>query len=131
MLTHRSFFSVLLGISAIVLLFIMLQQHIPSLVEYTSISWISALVFTFINVSMYFAGYSTAGSRNKGKFISIFMGFTLLKMLLAVCIILLYIQHYNPSTNLFVFPFFLLYLIYTAFEIWFMMKLGKTEGRSV
>lgn len=131
MISYRSFFTILIGVSLLVFLLILLQQHIPSIAEFTSISWISALVFTLVNMVMYFIGRRSATNRNKGQFISIFMGFTLLKMLFAVCIILLYVQHYNPSTNLFVFPFFLLYLIYTAFELWFMMKLGRVESESV
>ncbi|MEN0046554.1 MAG: hypothetical protein AAF806_05825 [Bacteroidota bacterium] len=131
MVSYRSFFAILLGVSFLVLLLILLQQHIPSLAEFTSISWISALVFTLVNITMYFIGRRSATNRNKGQFISIFMGFTLLKMLFAVCIILLYVQYYNPSTKFFVFPFFLLYLVYTVFELWFMMKLGRAESDSV
>lgn len=131
MVSYRSFFAILMGVSFLVFLLILLQQHIPPVAEFTSISWISAIVFTLVNVIMYFVGRKSATSRNKGQFISIFMGFTLLKMLFAVCVILLYVEHYNPSSNLFVFPFFLLYLIYTAFELWFMMKLGKVESGEV
>ncbi|MEM8529044.1 MAG: hypothetical protein AAGG68_30715 [Bacteroidota bacterium] len=130
MVSHRSFSAILLGVSVLVFLLIFLQQHIPPIAEYTNISWISALVFTLVNIVMYIVGRISATNRNKGQFISIFMGFTLLKMLFAVCIILLYVQHYNPSTNLFVFPFFLLYLIYTIFELWFMMKLSRVEELS-
>jgi len=129
MVTYRSFFSILLGVSILVFFLILLQQHIPFIAEFTTISWISALVFTLLNMIMYFVGRMSSTNKNKGQFISIFMGFTLLKMLFAVCIILLYTHHYNPSTNLFVFPFFLLYLIYTVFELWFMMKLSRAESK--
>ncbi|MEM9885771.1 MAG: hypothetical protein AAF849_07760 [Bacteroidota bacterium] len=124
-MTHSSFFTSLFWLSLFAVLLAVVQQWIPAFAPYLSISWMTILCFTLLTIVMYFVSSNALKSGNNGRFMSLFMGFTMLKMLFAVCIIVLYHRFGNPATNLFVFPFFLLYLIYTFYEVWFMTKLGR------
>jgi len=55
------------------------------------------------------------------------LGFTVGKMLISVLVIFAYIQLAQPAGKLFILPFFGIYLAFTAYETYFMMKLGKTK----
>ncbi|MEM9850143.1 MAG: hypothetical protein AAF847_19790 [Bacteroidota bacterium] len=124
-MTHSSFFSSLFVLSIFTVLIGFGQQFIPVFAPFSSISWITIVAFTLLLLVMYFAATQAAKNNTSGRFLSLFMGFTMLKMVFAVCIIVWYHHFKNPETNLFVFPFFLLYLIYTCYEVWLMTKLGK------
>ena len=75
---------------------------------------------------MFFTGRSSAQSDNKNTFTSTVLGFTAGKMLLAIMIVFAYIKLAEPADRFFVIPFFAVYFIFTAFETYFMMKLGRT-----
>lgn len=75
---------------------------------------------------MFLVGRSSAQSENKNNFTSTVLGFTMGKMMLAIMIIFAYMQLAEPSDKFFVIPFFTVYFIFTAFETYFMMKLGRT-----
>ena len=129
-MTHSSFLYSLFGVSIFSVTLSLLQQFIPAFAPFLSISWITIASFTVLTIIMYLISFQSLKSENTGRFLSLFMGFTMLKMVFAVAIIVLYQHFSNPESNLFVFPFFLLYLIYTSYEIWFMTKLGRMNMAS-
>ena len=77
---------------------------------------------------MYQAGYRAAMSDNKNDFTNAVLGFTVGKMFLAILVILGYSLLAQPPDKLFIIPFFAIYLIYTIFETYFMMKLGRMNA---
>lgn len=77
---------------------------------------------------MYYAGRNAARSSNKNDFTNIIMGFTMGKMVLSFVLIFAYLKLVEPADKIFVLPFFSIYLIYTVFETYFMMKLGRTNA---
>lgn len=94
---------------------------------YQEFSWISLAFFVLLTLSMYVVGTLTAKSKSTAAFTGTILGFTFGKMLFSVVIVIVYFQYVRPSTRAFVIPFFLVYLVYTAFETSFMMKLGKEK----
>lgn len=127
-MSQRSF-SIQLGIltliTAILLFFL---NRLPQLQSYSALAWVSLAAFTALSILMYLAGYRAALSENKNDFTNAILGFTVGKMFLAILVIFGYSQLANPPDKLFIIPFFAIYLIYTIFETYFMMKLGRMSA---
>ena len=85
--------------------------------------------FIFFSVLMFEVGKIALQNENKNLFTSLVIGFTFGKMLLAVLIVIVYAKAFAPESQLFVAPFFLVYLIYTIFETSFMMRLGNPKTK--
>lgn len=100
--------------------------QVPSLAPYQILGWVSLGGFVLISILMFLIGQGSAQSDNKNTFTSTVLGFTVGKMMLAIMIIFAYIQLAEPADKFFVIPFFTVYFIFTAFETYFMMKLGRT-----
>lgn len=103
-----------------------LMEGVPDLRAYQALGWISLVGFTALSGLMFWAGRKAALSKNKNDFTSAVLGFTMGKMFLAVIIIYAYMKLAQPADKLFVIPFFGVYVVYTVFETYFMMKLGRT-----
>lgn len=89
------------------------------------------LMFVVITLVMYYAGKRTADAENKFLFTNVFMGVTMLKFFLCGGTIAAYALLAAPENKLFVIPFFSSYLIYTALEIVFLLKLsGMTTAKT-
>ena len=99
----------------------------PQLQAYTYVAFGSLLVFFLISIIMYVAGRKAALSENKHDFTNVSLGITIGKIFVAILFILGYDQLLEPASRFFIIPFFIMYLIYTIFETYVMMKLGKME----
>ncbi len=120
----RSFALQLAALSLIVWVLLVIVHQIPSLGEEQNFSWMTWGVFIVLSMLMFVLGKKTAHDENKGLFLSmsIFLGAT--KMLVAVVLVVGYSYWSKPSGQGFVIPFFLIYLCFTIFETYFMMKLS-------
>ncbi|MCO6478563.1 MAG: hypothetical protein J5I94_18165 [Phaeodactylibacter sp.] len=127
-MSQRSFFIQLGILSFITAALLFFLNRLPPLQAYSALSWISLAVFIALSTFMYRAGYRAATSDNKNDFTNAVLGFTVGKMFLAILVILGYSQLAQPPDKLFIIPFFAIYLIYTIFETYFMMKLGRMNA---
>ncbi|MCB0558648.1 MAG: hypothetical protein H6573_03810 [Lewinellaceae bacterium] len=127
-MSQRSFFIQLsiLSLGTAILLFFL--NRLPQLQAYSTLSWISLAAFAALCILMYLAGYQAVMSDNKNNFSNAVLGFTAAKMFLAILVIFGYSQLAQPPDKLFIIPFFAIYLIYTIFETYFMMKLGRMNA---
>ena len=103
-----------------------LLQYVESFQSQMGFSWACLGFFVMLSVVMFFFGKRAAQSKNKNDFTGVALGFTILKLFGAVLIILFYSRMFEPESNNFILPFLAIYVIYTAFETYFMMQLGKT-----
>jgi len=94
---------------------------------YQDFSWMSLVFFVLFTLAMYGVGTLTAKSKSTTAFTGTILGFTFGKMLFSLVLVVSYFQYMKPSSKAFVIPFFLVYLVFTVFETWFMMKLGKSK----
>lgn len=78
-----------------------------------------------LTLSMFFLGSKTAKSSNKGLFTAVVLGFTFGKIFLSLFTVIGYFKLGNPSSKLFLLPFFIVYLIFTIFETYLMMQIGQ------
>lgn len=102
-------------------------HEIPVLQPHQLLGWLSLLFFILLCIFMFFTGRAAALSKNKNAFTNAFLGFLMLKLFACGGILIGYLKLTEPDTKLFVLPFFGLYLIYTTFEVLFLIKLGKLQ----
>lgn len=126
---HATFFKNLFYTSLIAIVLSLLQYALPVLHTYVALALWSIGLFIALNIVMYVLMYRIVLQARQNQFIGLFMVFTLFKMILAVVIVGSYAKYMEPPNRFFVLPFFLIYLIYTAFEIWFMDKLGRAKPK--
>ncbi|NJK83247.1 MAG: hypothetical protein HC912_04955 [Saprospiraceae bacterium] len=103
--------------------------YLDALSSYLDLGLMSIALFSTICAGMYFFASRSAKKDQKVAFLNIFMLSTLLKMLFSVILIALYYKTQVPTTKFFILPFFVVYAIYTIFEVWFMSKLTKIYSK--
>jgi len=118
-----------LGITTLVASLCALSLHtITSLTVHWPFSATTIGLFFGLSVLIYYGGLKSAQAKNKNMFTNVVMGITMFKMLLAGGLVLTYALLAEPTNKLFVIPFFLIYLLYTAFEVYVMIKLARETG---
>ena len=92
-------------------------------------SILTLVMFLFVSVVIFFLGRRSAGATNKQLFSNVFMASTMAKMFLCGMLVVSYVLLAEPTSKLFIVPFFWLYLVYTAFEVYFLMKLSAIVAK--
>lgn len=87
----------------------------------------SVLLFSLVCIGLFYAGKSTAQSKNKFAFTNLVSVSVFGKMVLAMAALFMYQQVAMPTNQWFVGIFLWCYVVFTAFEVWFMTKLAKTH----
>lgn len=124
---YRTFLWQLTLITAATALLLSAMHRLPEFYENRLLSWLSLAFFLVLSFLMFALGRRTAAAANKSAFIGTVMAFVFGKMLLSILLIALYSQEFRPESRYFVVPFFLVYLVYTIFETYFLMKLGRQK----
>ena len=124
-MTNQQFFIQLTIITALTAAALFGLFQVESLTPYQLLGWISLGGFVLFTIFMYYVARSSALSSNKNTFTNAILGFTMGKMMIALMIIFAYLFLAKPPNNLFIIPFFLVYVFFTGFETYFMMKLGR------
>lgn len=127
-MTTQQFLLQLLGVTILTATALVGMFQATAIAPYQDIGWISLGTFVILSAGMFFAGRSAANSTNKNNFTSAILGFTMGKMMLAIAILFVYMQLMNPPDKFFILPFFAVYFIFTAFETYFMIRLGKADA---
>lgn len=124
-MTDRIFWLGLLGTTATTALFTFGLHLIPSLSTDWPLSVIAIAIFVLLSIGIYFIGKRTAASKNKFAFNNIVMGTTIFKMFFSGILIAAYAILAKPTDKIFVLPFFLIYLLFTAYEVYVLVKLAR------
>ena len=122
-----TFFRQLLLISIGTAFVLFLLHQFTPIGAFSDFSWISLTFFILLTLAMYGVGYFTAQSTSTTAFTGTILGFTFAKMALSLVVVVAYHKLAQPTSKIFVIPFFIVYLIYTAFETYFMSLLGKQK----
>lgn len=86
----------------------------------------SVLLFALVCIGLYYAGSSSARSKNKHAFTNLVSVSVFGKMVVAMAALFIYQQVAQPVNQWFVGIFLFCYVVYTAFEVWFMTRLAKS-----
>ena len=129
-MTSRRFSILLIFISVLSLTIVNVSRNINDVFRqnYTLSVW-SIILFAGICALMYPLSVSALKSSNKYLFTNVTFSFIFIKMLLSVTLILVYQWRFHPSNYWFVAPFFIIYAIFTIFEVYFTTKLLGVRKR--
>ena len=127
-MNHRIFFIQLGVISLSTFLILFLLNQIPQFSPFKTFSYISCLGFILFSAGMYFLSYRAAMSSDKSLFLQQVLITTFMKMGLCIFVIIGYFKLAEPSSKMYAVPFLIVYLIFTIFETYFMMKLSKVKN---
>ena len=127
-MTYRSFFYQVAGAAIGAWVLLLVTHQIPGLGAAQDFSWITWGAFILFSIFMFILGKWAALDRNQKLFISmsVFLGGS--KMLFSVAWVVTYMTLYQPEGQGFVIPFFLVYLCFTVYETYFMMKLSYEKN---
>lgn len=85
-------------------------------------TWASLVFFFGLTL---FSGYYNSRSIKKPFFFNIYLGTMALKFFLSLVFVLVFLFGFKPESKMFVIPFFLLFIIYKAFETWMLLKFAQ------
>jgi len=104
-------FSILVAIS-----FAIADFAVPMFASYQSFTWLALIFFFLLNGVTGFIGFRALKKSPHG-FVASVNGIVALKILLCVVFVVIYMVVAQPNSGLFIISFFILYVIYTVFEI--------------
>ncbi len=96
--------------------------------EHNLLMYLSILFFTFLAMGVFHLSERAANANNKNFFMQIVMINTMMKMFGSVVVVIGYFYFTKPSTTKFIVPFIIVYVMYTIFDAYFMMKQSKNIG---
>ncbi|MFN8337664.1 MAG: hypothetical protein U0T36_01475 [Saprospiraceae bacterium] len=87
----------------------------------------SLIMFTGLSIGLYYFLSISVRSPNKQMFISVTIANTLIKIVCSIGLLFAYKKVNNPPDGNFIFPFLAIYLVFTIFETWFMVKMADEK----
>ena len=126
-MNNRSFFS---RIAVITLLasvpLILLTSFVQPAHQHALFAAATVVLFVLVCAGLFFAGTGAVRSGSKYAFTNLVSVSVFGKMVLALAWLFIYQKTFHPNNEWFVGIFLYLYVVYTAFEVWFMTKLAKS-----
>lgn len=98
----------------------------PQAQEHGAFALAAVLLFALVCTGLFYAGASAARSKNKHAFTNLVSVSVFGKMVVALAALFIYQQVAQPQNQWFVGIFLWCYVVFTAFEVWFMTKLART-----
>lgn len=131
MVTDKQFWIGLIGTIVLSTIIAVGIHAFERMADYWPLSAITIFIFTVLSIAAFYGGKLAAQSTNKHLFTSVIMGFTMIKMIFSGIIVLSYNALAEPAEKFFVLPFFILYIIFTAFEMVVMIKQARTTSPTI
>lgn len=104
-----------------------LLGKLPLFRDHVLLYWITLGVYFLITLLLFLIGRKLAGSSNKNAFTQFVMLTVFAKMILTMAVLVAYLNFSAPGSKYFILPFFVVYLAYTIFETYVLMKVGRIK----
>ncbi len=128
-MSKRRFFSQLIFLILLTGLALIFIHVFQPFAPYKMLSLSGLVFFATLTLFVYFGAAKAALSSDRNAFTRLIMLFTFVKMVLTAALLIGYHNIYQPADNMFLIPFFLIYIVFTSFETIIMSKLGKVKSR--
>jgi hypothetical protein len=102
-----------------------LHTFAPETQPHWKFSLASVILFALVCTGLYVAGTRAIRSKSKAAFINLVSGSVFGKMVLAIAFLFVYQRIARPPNEWYVGIFLFCYVLYTAFEVWFMTRLSR------
>ncbi len=119
------FFKWLIIITLLLTTVIFVLSFIEIFKDSLSISLSSIVFFVSLSIAVFYLGNAAARSTNKNRLTQLIMILVFFKLFSCLLIIMIYDRFFHPANNYYVLPFFLIYILYTVFEVIMLTKANK------
>lgn len=99
----------------------------PIFTSFQNLFWFSQVFFAGICIASFYGGKHYVRQQNKNVFLRFIMILIFVRLIASATIIIAYFTLYNPISKAFLLSFFLVYLVYTVFEVYFLSKIGREQ----
>ena len=82
--------------------------------------------FLMISLLIFLYAHNTSKSDNLFSFNNVVVVSFIFKLLLSIGVLMIFERYYQPTSKAYLLHFILIYLIYTAYEVYFLTKLART-----
>lgn len=124
---QSKFFGILISISTVLAAFFLWLNRFPQFSVSQYFTWGILAFFILLTLAIYYVGKQLAVSNDKYAYNRLILLVVMTKMMLCVLFVVVYIKEMEPTNKFFLIPFFLIYFVYTIFEVVIMTKLGHTK----
>jgi putative effector of murein hydrolase len=107
-----------------------LLGSVPLFAGHQLLYWMTFGVYLFITLLLFWIGRKLAGSSNKNSFTQFVMITVFAKMALTMAVLVAYLKMAEPTSKYFILPFFVVYLAFTIYETYMLMKAGRIKPAS-
>ncbi|MBK7408993.1 MAG: hypothetical protein IPL49_09690 [Saprospirales bacterium] len=126
-LSAKVFFQQLGLITFLTAAVLFILNQYPLFGDHQLLYWMLLGFYFLTAILLYVVGKKLAVSENKNAFTLFVMGSVFAKMLLSMVVLVLYLKFAEPASKYFILPFFVVYLAFTIFETYFLMKIGRVQ----
>jgi hypothetical protein len=114
-----------LQISCLAFATALLNFCVPLFAEVPKFAWASWILFLNITVIAFFLAKQSVKMAYKNAFVGVFLGITAFKLLAAPTLVFWYKTHFSPTNTMFIFPFMLFFIVFMAYETYFLQLIAK------
>ncbi len=125
-MSDKKFIAQLTLLSLVSGLFLVSMHFMPRIQADVLPSWIAWAGYILMTVAVFVLGRKTVRSSNPNAFTLLALSVIIVKLLFSAAIILIYVLTAEPVSNLFLLPFFLIYIAFSIFEARVFIVIGKT-----
>lgn len=107
-----------------------LLSNVPLFAGHQLLYWMTFGVYLLITLLLFWIGRKLAGSSNRNSFTQFVMITVFAKMALTMAVLVAYLKMAEPGSKYFILPFFVVYLAFTIYETYMLMKVGRIKPAS-
>jgi hypothetical protein len=120
-----AFFKWLSILTALLIVMILALGRFELFAGIEPISFGSLIFFIALNVGVFYLGNAAARHKNKNRLTQLIMILVFFKLFSCLLIIVIYDRLFHPPSDYYVLPFFLIYIVFTVFEVMMLSKANK------
>jgi|CXWK01.1.fsa_nt_gi hypothetical protein len=126
-MTSNHFYKSLSLVSVLSLILLYCYSEVFSIESFFGLGFYSFFIFLGLTLIVFKVAKKIIVHPNRTKFISFIISNMLLKMIVTVATVLIYFKTVKPTSQYFIVPFLTVYLIFTIFETYFLLKVANEK----
>lgn len=103
----------------------LLNVYVPLFAAVPKFAWASWVLFLNITLLTFFLAKQSVKMEYKNAFVGVFLGISAFKLLAAPTLVFWYKMQYTPENMTFVLPFMLFFIVFMAYETYFLQLIAK------
>lgn len=104
------------------------MMFLPWVAPFHWLGWLCMLFFVPFTLIMYYSLRKAVYSSNKNQFHNLVATFSMSKLFFCGGLLLAYFLKGEPESKGFAIPVLVMYLVFTAYEVYFMYSLSRIKG---